>query len=168
MDVTINIKKFLEHKLVTLSVTRKDLALACNIPYRTICYILNCEIKNLALINIIKIATYFNCSINDVIAVEPKLNSKIYTSFVDISDALQNYNNNLRDFLIQNMQKHKLNSYLLARNLGFNDSIIARFINDNKLVRTLTTPVVVAISQYFNTPIDIIIGRAIKCEDNVV
>ncbi len=168
MDVTINIKKFLEHKLVTLSVTRKDLALACNIPYRTICYILNCEIKNLELINIIKIATYFDCSINDVIAVEPKLNSKIYTSFVDISDALQNYNNNLRDFLIQNMQKHKLNPYLLARNLGFNDSIIARFINDNKLVRTLTTPVVIAISQYFNTPIDIMIGRAIKCEDNVV
>ena len=168
MDVTINIKKFLEQKLVTLSVTRKDIALACNIPYRTICYILNCEIKNLEIINIIKIATYFNCSINDVIAVEPKLNSKIYTSFVDISDALQNYNKNLRDFLIQHMQKHKLNPYLLARNLGFNASIIARFINDSKLVRTLTTPVVIAISQYFNTPIDLMIGRAIKCKDNVV
>lgn len=168
MNVTINIKNFLEHKLITSSITRKELALACNMSYRTICYILNCEIKNLELINVIKIATYFNCSINDVIAVGPNVNSKIYTSYVDISDALQNYNKNLREFLIRKMQEHKLNPYLLARNLGFNNSIIARFINDSKLVRTLTTPVVIAISQYFNTPIDIIIGRAINCKDNVV
>ncbi|MCZ6919797.1 MAG: hypothetical protein O7C60_06075 [Rickettsia endosymbiont of Ixodes persulcatus] len=45
---------------------------------------------------------------------------------------------------------------------------VAIFMDKDKTDRTLTTPVVIAISQYFNTPIDIIIGRAINCKDNVV
>ena len=166
MSIKYNTQDFIKQKLLLLKINKKILAGQANIKYCSLLQIVNNGVTpNLK--TLIKIATYFNCSINDVIAVEPKLNSKIYTSFVDINDALQNYNKNLRDFLIQHMQKHKLNPYLLARNLGFNKTVIARFIDQDKADRTLTTPVVIAISQYFNTPIDLMIGRAIKCKDNV-
>nr|WP_012477940.1 helix-turn-helix transcriptional regulator [Rickettsia monacensis]ABQ85887.1 hypothetical protein RM_p19 [Rickettsia monacensis] len=167
MSTKYNTKNFIEQKLLSLKINKKVLAEQINIKYCSLLQIVNNGVTpNLK--TLIKIATYFNCSINDVIAVGPNVNSKIYTSYVDISDALQNYNKNLREFLIRKMQEHKLNPYLLARNLGFNKTIVARFMDKDKTDRTLTTPVVIAISQYFNTPIDIIIGRAINCKDNVV
>ncbi len=97
MSIKYNTQNFIKQKLLSLKINKKILAEQANIKYCSLLQIVsNGVTPNLK--TLIKIATYFDCSINDVIAVEPKLNSKIYTSFVDISDALQNYNNNLRDF----------------------------------------------------------------------
>ncbi|MCZ6908983.1 MAG: helix-turn-helix transcriptional regulator, partial [Rickettsia endosymbiont of Ixodes persulcatus] len=97
MSTKYNTKNFIEQKLLSLKINKKVLAEQINIKYCSLLQIVNNGVTpNLK--TLIKIATYFNCSINDVIAVGPNVNSKIYTSYVDISDALQNYNKNLREF----------------------------------------------------------------------
>lgn len=161
MHTVPQIRKFLEKKFKIYNLTRNTFAEKSNIPYRNISYILTGNRKNISLTTIIKIASYFNCSIDEVVGRENYISNTHY-KYYDSNTVLDNYNKNLQQFLYTKIQEHKLNPYKLSQILGFNDNAIARFINDHTNKKTLTTPIIVTIADYFDVLIDNMIGRLYK------
>ncbi|KJW03732.1 cro/C1-type HTH DNA-binding domain protein [Rickettsia argasii T170-B] len=50
--------------------------------------------------------------------------------------------------------------YDLEKNCGIGDSTIMHFIKENSTKKSLSTPVIIALAQYFNMSIDYMIGRS--------
>jgi plasmid maintenance system antidote protein VapI len=159
MNIVPQVKIFLEEQFKLHNLTRKSFEAHSKISYRNICHILNSETKNITLINLIRIAHYFNCSIDEVIGRLNYKDTNTSYTYHDLDFVLNSYNKNLHHFLHTKIQEQNLNPYKFAQILGFNAKVIIRFINDNTFQKHLTTPVIVAISDYFDTAIDKMIGR---------
>lgn len=123
-----------------------------------LCKILTCQHPNTHIVTIIKIADYFNCSIDEVLG---RVNYLKSDKFYDLNTVLNNYNKHLQQFVRTKIHEYHLNPYKLSQDLGFHNSVIPVFIKDNDNKKTVRTPVIIAIADYFNISIDQMIGRAI-------
>lgn len=158
MKIATNIKNFLEPKLQLHNISCKNFAEKSNIIYNTVCKILTCQHPNTHIITIIKIADYFNCSIDEVLGRIDYIESY---KFHDLNTVLNNYNRHLQQFVLTKIHEHHLNPYKLSQDLGFHNSVIPVFIKDHNNKKTVRTPVIIAIAEHFNISIDKMINRAI-------
>lgn len=156
MNIAFSVKKFLEKQLKLHKINNKSFAGASNITYNTVCCIMNCKRNDTRFDTIIKIASYFNCSIDEVLNRKNYINNNIY---YDVNYVLENYNKEIRDFLLLNIEKYNLNPYTLSCDLGFHNSVIQQFITETTKTRSLTTPVIIAVADYFKISIDKMINR---------
>lgn len=152
----LRIKNFLETKFNKKKLNRVDFARKSGVPYRKLCHILNCTRKNVNIETVIKIAHYFNCSIEQVLGIDNVVYDEHYT---EVNTVLENFNKNLQQFIQEKISKEKINPYILSKEIGFNENVIKRYIDDKTHKITISMPVIMGISRYFNVPIDKMIKR---------
>lgn len=155
MDVANNIKIFLTEKLHQCKINRKNFARLVGISYHTICQIFHNR-TNPSIITIIRIANYFNCSIDEIIGRKNFISQNEYKT-IDV--VLDSWNIYLKEFIKEKLNSDNINPYKFSEKIGFDHETIVKFINDTSPTRTLNTSVIVAISDYFNISIDQMLGR---------
>jgi len=157
MALIDNVQSFLKNKLEKTNLKSKILAQKIQIPYPTFNKLINVVQLNPELVTLIKIAQYFNCTIDEIIGrVDYYIATQDY-KFNDIS--LEQINLNLRNFIASKLQQYNLNPYKLGRKIGFSEHPIAEFIQENSQRKRLSTAVIVALADYFKISIDEMIGR---------
>ncbi|WP_341790206.1 helix-turn-helix domain-containing protein [Rickettsia endosymbiont of Polydrusus tereticollis] len=149
------IQIFLKKKLEENNLKRKIFAQESGISYNAVNKLINAERLNPDLTTILKIAKYFNCTIDEVIARTDYYVATQNYKFNDIS--LEEAILNLRNYINDKLQKNNLNPYKLGREIGFSESPIVEFINNSN--KNLSTAVIVALADYFKISIDETIGR---------
>lgn len=163
MNIAFNVKKFLEKKFKLHKISSKNFAKESYISYNSVCCILNSKRNNTKFDTIIKIASYFYSPIDEILNRTNYINNNEY---YNVNYVLENYNQEIRNFLCLNIEKHSLNPYTLSCDLGFHNSVIQQFITDTTATRTLTTPVIIAVADYFKISIDEMINR-ISSENSI-
>lgn len=158
MDVVNSIKNFLINRLDKLKINRKLFAKNIGVSYHTICQIFHNR-TNPSLVTIIKIASYFNCSIDEIIGRKKFI---VQGEYKDLDILLDDWSISLRDFLKIQLSANNINPYKFSVHIGFDHETITKFLNDTNPNRSLNTAVIVAISEYFDKSIDELIGRVHK------
>ena len=153
MSHASKIQSFIKKKLERDNLTRKVFAKESGIPYATVNKLINATRANPELKNIMKIADYYNCAIEKILEGKNNLPKNININKL----SLQEISNNLRNFINNKLKEDNLNPYKLSRELGFSENPIIEFINNSN--KTLSTEVIVELSNRFKTPIDVMIGR---------
>jgi DNA-binding XRE family transcriptional regulator len=126
-DWTDNIREFLNKKMAQRELSVVALADCTGVALTTMRGILTGnrrpEIKN-----IVKIADYFNCSIDEMLGRSdfPSSNNKQYVKL-----SLEELSINLRNFIKGELEKRGLNQYQLGRNIGRSDDAIRHFLREN-------------------------------------
>lgn len=163
------IQEFLKRKFDELKLTRKDFAEQSGISYSTVTNIMQCLKANPTISNILKIADYFKCSMDEVVGRNK------YISFSNV-ESLEFYKiipsditSNIKKFLIDKVNKQNLNLYKLGMNIGFSNNSLHSFVNSNRGQKTLNSQIVVALADYFQVSLDEMVGRIAptKNTDNV-
>ena len=157
MSLGEQIQKFLEKEFAKHS--REQFIKDVGFSRSAIGKILNAEHRNPEFKTILKIADYFNCSIDKIIN-RNKYKTIKYKSFNLIS--LEEINKSLQIFLKNKINEFKYNPYKLGKDLGFNEHIVVHFLKGKK---NLGSPVVIALADYFKISIDEMIGRVSKSQE---
>lgn len=127
IDWTDNIREFLNKKMKQGGLTIVVLAERTGVALTTMRGILTGsrrpEIKN-----IVKIAHYFNCSIDEILGRTgfPNSGNKQY-----INLSLEELSINLRNFIKDELKRRGLNQYQLGRNIGRSDDAIRHFLRED-------------------------------------
>lgn len=157
---TDNIKNFLNKKIQEEKLSVSQLAKLTDIPGTTMREMLNNrrpEIKN-----IVKIADYFNCSIDEILFNQATLSERNPDNqIIHTKLSLQELNTNLKKFVQGRLKEDNINQYNLGKTIGHSDDVVRRFLredgNDKKM---LSTDVVVTLAKHYNTNIDKMLGRS--------
>lgn len=141
---TDNIKDFLHKKMQEEKLSISQLARLTDIPGTTMREMLNNrrpEIKN-----IVKIADYFNCSIDEILFNKPSSEGFKYRKL-----SLPELSANLKSFVINKLIQYNINQYNLGRIIGHSDDVVRRFLReDGNKEKMLSTDVIVAIWKLVN------------------
>ncbi len=158
MDISLRIQKFLSQKIKAYKIQQKDLVLGTSLSRSTISKLLNAILLNPNIITILKIATFFECDIDEVFGRTKFIkNTKKYQLYVSLT--LNDINNHLLSFLKTKIQQLNITEYVLEKNCRVGSSTITHFINTNSDNRILSTKVIVKLADYFQISIDEMIGR---------
>jgi transcriptional regulator with XRE-family HTH domain len=144
------LKKKLEDKL-----KRKEFIESSGIPKSTVSKIINASHRTSDLKTILKIADYFNCTIDKVLKRKNDLPKNINISKLPFDEI----NSNLRKFLKDRLSNLSFNSYELSKNCGLSPDAIRHFIRKIDPQKTLGIAVIIALADYFKVSIDEMIGR---------
>lgn len=150
-----NIKEFLGNKMEEKQLKASDLAELAGIPTTTMRGMLSNrrpEIKN-----IIKLANYFDCSVDEVLnrkGFEPQEKQEYMQLSPEALSA------NLKSFITEKMNKNQMTQYELGVEVSDSpDSIRAFLREDGNKQKMLSTGAVIAIADYFKVSIDGMLGR---------
>lgn len=149
------VQKFLKEKLKEDNLKVRVFAQESNIPYPTANKMINAIQLNPDFKNILKIADYFNCTIEAMLERENNLPENININKFSLDEV----NNNLKNFINENLEKYSLSPYELSKNCGFSSDAIRHFIRENNPQKTLGIPIIVALADYFKISVDEMIGR---------
>jgi transcriptional regulator with XRE-family HTH domain len=149
------IQEFLKQKSIDDKAKRKEFIEGSRIHKSTVSKIINASHQSPDLKTILKIADYFNCTIDEVLDRTNNLSKKANISKLPLNEL----NNNLRNFIKGKLEKHLLTPYQLSRNCGFSSDAIRHFIRETNARETLGIMVIVALADYFKISIDEMIGR---------
>ncbi|MCC8419311.1 MAG: helix-turn-helix domain-containing protein [Rickettsia endosymbiont of Glossina mortisans submortisans] len=158
MSVSNNIKKFLCKNFDKSGISRKAFCNTTSIPYSTLSNLINSISPNPDFITIVKIANYFNCSVDQILGRRkflPAINLTVSFNKLDLHDI----NSNLCNFLKNKIVQNNISTYVLSKNIGFSKTTIHCFLKANSHNKMLSTNVIIAIADYFNVSVDCIIGR---------
>lgn len=157
MMVIEHIKTFLKSKLVEHKLDRKVFTQNSGIPYSTITHLLQGTQKNPSIITLVKIANYFHCSIDEIIGRDVYIHN---LNDINYNISLENIDTYIRRFLLEQISLEKLNIYKLSRDLGFSNNVLHGYLHrTTRIQKTLNTPILISLANYFNVSIDKIIGR---------
>lgn len=152
------IQNFLARKFKHLK--RRIFVEQSGIPYSTITPLINGIKNNPELNSLIKIANYFQCSLDEVTGRTKYLPStKTVYQFSDVN--IDDVSNNLRNFIKTKIQEQKIKPSKLSLNIGFSRDLLDNFIGDNSKQKCLGSSPTVALADYFDISIDQMIGRSI-------
>ncbi|HJD55287.1 MAG TPA: helix-turn-helix domain-containing protein [Rickettsia endosymbiont of Pyrocoelia pectoralis] len=160
MTLISKIQAFLQKKSIQKDkVIRKDFKKNSGISKTTVSNIINASQLNPDLFTILKIAKYFGCTIDEVLGRKKQYYDKLTNyKFNDIS--LDEVYNNLRSFINNELEKNKdLNPYELSENCGFSPNAIRNFIKEDNPQKVLGISIILALADYLEVSIDIMIGR---------
>ena len=155
MTFAIGIQKFLKQKLLEHHLTRMAMAQCLKMPYNSLSRLTRASKPYPDLKNLIKIADYFDCSIDEVIGQETSLVATEYLK--DLSEA--KIKRHLQAFIRLKLQEHSLTVYRLAKACHFSEDVIPRFLKEDGSQQTLGSAIIVALAHYFQVSIDEMIGR---------
>lgn len=156
MSITISIQKFLKVKFHEHKILRKDFINESGIKRSSISELLNGIPVSPSLVTILKIANYFNCSIDEILGrVDHIQNDR--TNYVKIS-AVQ-MSNNTKDFIVSRLNEDSISSHQLASACNIGTDTINYFIKKHDSKKNLSTRTIYAVANFFNISIDKIVGR---------
>ncbi|WP_250311829.1 helix-turn-helix domain-containing protein [Rickettsia endosymbiont of Oedothorax gibbosus] len=156
MALVYKIQEFLEKKFNELKLKRKDFVEQSGIPYSTITHIMKGLILNPTINHILKIANYFNCSLDEVIG-RTQYALPIHTkNFRTISS--NDISNNLKKYIKDKVKKQNINLYTLGRDIGFSNNSLRGF-NDNREQKIFNSQIIIALADYFQVSLDEMVGR---------
>lgn len=156
MNITNIVQNFLILKFDNKNIKKKDFVLKSGISYPTLYRIMHLTGPKLDFKTILKIANYFNCSVDEVLG---RVLYKQNQTFNPIEIVLSSYNSNLRCFIKNKIREQNLDLCTLSKELGFYDTSILKFVHTTSDNRTLSSPIILAIANFFKTSIDLMIGR---------
>jgi plasmid maintenance system antidote protein VapI len=150
-----NIKEFLITKMKDAGLKVGKLAEAAEVPETTMRKMLDNrrpEIKN-----IIKLANYFDCSIDEMLG-RKEFDSSEKQQYTPLSP--EELSANLRGFINKELVKNSLTQSELGKKLGFSEDAFRPFLKeDENTQKMLVTDTVVATADYFKMSIDGMLGR---------
>ncbi len=155
MDWFENIKEFLTAKMKDKGLKVGKLSDASEVPETTMRKMLDGrrpEIKN-----IIKLANYFDCSIDEMLGRKEFVSSE-KQQYTPLSK--EELSSNLRSFINKELVKNGLTQSELGKKLGFSEDAFRPFLKeDENTQKMLVTDTVVAVANYFKVSIDGTLGR---------
>ncbi len=157
MAIVYQIQEFLNKKLLDLECNRKVFALNSGIPYTTIISLSKGLHSNPSLQNIVKLADYLNCSIDEVVGRDAEYihnSDKIHYVHLDSNAIIAN----LQEFL-QHKTNHTTDLSNLSSNLGLGYNYLYSFVYTNTKHRMLSSDTIVKLADYYKISIDQMIGR---------
>lgn len=160
MIVANNIQGFLNKKLGKDKQGRKDFIQGSGVSSSALSKLINVRQLNPSFITVLRIANYFQCSIDEVLGRKNYFIRKNKDHYLWTLD-LNSINNNLKLFINTQLDVLNINVYTLEKNCGLGDSTIMHFIKENSNKKILSTPVIITLAEYFNISIDHMIGRII-------
>nr|WP_172686761.1 helix-turn-helix transcriptional regulator [Rickettsia endosymbiont of Ixodes pacificus]AKS10312.1 helix-turn-helix protein [Rickettsia endosymbiont of Ixodes pacificus] len=153
MSIINNLQLFLLEKIKQHKINKKLLSHNCGIPYTTIVALFKSKHLNPSFSTLLKLADYFDCTIDELVGNKHKSNQVSKMIKVDISESM----GNLRQFLINNTKKEEL--YAFSEELGLGYNAIYTFVYNKSKNRTLNSATILLIAQRYKTSIDKLIGR---------
>lgn len=151
----MSIQKFLKRKFKKNINTKESFLKKSLISASVLSKLINASQLNPSFDTIIKIADYFQVSIDEVIGRKKYITPKPLFKHMCIYDVT----NNLRIFIREQLCVLNISVYTLEKSCGIGDCTIMHFIKDNSTKKSLSTPIIIALAQYFNISIDRMIGR---------
>lgn len=163
MVIANNIQSFLNRKFDKTKLRKKDFIHGAGISSSAVSKLVHATQLNPSLTTILKIADYFQCSIDEVVGRKKYI--KCYNSKkIFLTPSLNEINNNLRLFIKAQLNCLNINVYSLEKNCGLGDSTVMHFIKENSTKKILSTPVIIKLAEYFSVSIDHMIGRTLLTE----
>ncbi|WP_341750727.1 helix-turn-helix transcriptional regulator [Candidatus Tisiphia endosymbiont of Sialis lutaria] len=159
MALVYKIQEFLKRKFGKKKINLKDFSRKSSIPYTTVTDITKGYKLNPDISNILKIANYFRCSIDEVIGRND------YTTLPNIRNLAfheitsEEIITNIRKFLENKVKKQNLDLYKLSIDIGFGIKLLHKFVNVNREQKTLYSEIIVALADYFQMSLDEMVGR---------
>jgi len=160
MSIALNIKAFLSSKFTELKIKRKDFTKGSGIPASVLSGFLNAVRMTPTLTNIIKVADYFNCSIDEVLGRQEYFSSEEEYVFNKIG--LYDIADNIRSYITSELVKRDIDAKSLSMLPGIGSDTILKFLKEEDKKKGISTKTVIAIANYFNVSIDEMIGRVDK------
>ncbi|MCC8371758.1 MAG: helix-turn-helix domain-containing protein [Rickettsia endosymbiont of Pseudomimeciton antennatum] len=158
MALVYKIQEFLKRKFNELNLKRKEFARNSGIPYSTVINITKGLRLNIDISNILKIANYFKCSMDEVVGRNNYALSYRKTQvFFDLSP--KDVSTNLREFIKRKSEQQKFNIYVLSKNIGYNEETLHKFVKNDSKRKALSGAVTVALADYFQVSLDEMVGR---------
>lgn len=161
MSVAVNIQSFIKNKLKEFNISRKQFIQESGISSSVVSGLLNAMRVNPTLKCLIKIANYFNCTIDEV------LGRKHYSVPLDI-DKTMTYNdivNNIYDYIRCRLEAQNITANKLSQLCGIGENTILKSLKEHKTKGNLGTKSLVAIADYFDVSIDDMAKRLIHNKD---
>ncbi|WP_341756400.1 MULTISPECIES: helix-turn-helix transcriptional regulator [unclassified Candidatus Tisiphia] len=150
-----NIKDFLAEELKKRGLKVSELAEHAGIPQTTMRGML--ENRRPEIKNIIKLANYFDCSIDKMLGREEFVSSE-KQQYAQLSP--EELSANLKSFINKELVKNNLTQYELGSKIGRSDDAVRPFLREgDNNQKMLTTETVVAVADYFKVSIDGVLGR---------
>jgi plasmid maintenance system antidote protein VapI len=158
MTLVKEIQKFLRLKFEELKLTRKTFSKESGIPYNNITSILNGLSSSTQMYNILKIANYFKCSMDEVVGRNQYISLPNTKSLEFYEIIPSDITSNIKRFLIDKAKKQNLNLYKLSTEIGFSNNSLHSFVNKREQ-KTLDSRIAVALADYFQVSLDEMVGR---------
>ncbi|MFP3013061.1 MAG: helix-turn-helix domain-containing protein [Rickettsia sp.] len=156
MDISLRLQKFLSQKIKISKIQPKDLMIGTSLSRSTISKLLSAVLLNPNIITVVKIATFFECDIDEVLGRKKFIHHDKIQPYVPLT--LNDIKSNLTSFLEIKLHQYNMTEYILEKNCRLGSSTITHFINTNNN-RMLSTKVIVKLADYFQISIDEMIGR---------
>ncbi|MCC8416967.1 MAG: helix-turn-helix domain-containing protein [Rickettsia endosymbiont of Bryobia graminum] len=148
-----------EYTQKRLKLKRKEFSRNSGIPYSTVIDITKGLKLNPTINNILKIANYFKCSIDEVIGRNEYITSP--NNEITSEEIIANIKKFLKDKVIE----QNINLYKLSQIIGFSNNSLHSFVNSNRGQKTLNSQIVVALADYFQVSLDEMVGRVAPTKD---
>ena len=152
------IQSFLQHRLAINSMSRFTLSKLSGIPYQTISKILNAKRSNYEITTLLKIADFFQCSIDEIVGRD----QYIICKRTDLEfEKLQptDISNNLKNFINTKIHLLSISPYALGLDIGFSKNALTKFLQDNSPRHSINSHMIISLANYFDISIDVMIGR---------
>lgn len=150
-----HIQSFLNIYLKKYKLSKKEFAINSSISYTTICDLLNASKPNTSLETIVKIADYFEVSVDLICNRRQFISNKKIHKFRS-TDILMT---SLKNYIETKLLHLSLKPSKLSIELGFSSHALTDFLNISAKKNTLGTKIIIALANYFNSSIDEMIGR---------
>jgi transcriptional regulator with XRE-family HTH domain len=152
------IQSFLQHRLAINSMSRFTFSKLSGIPYQTISKILNVQRSNYEIITLLKIADFFQCSIDEIVGRDKYI---VYKKDGYEFNKLQptDVSNNLKRFINSKIHLLSISPYALGLDLGFSKNALTKFLKENSSKYSINSRMIISLANYFDISIDVMIGR---------
>ena len=157
--ISINISNFLKQKMREGNINRKELSLKTNLSYNSIRNLEQGNKQNPSVETILKVADYFNTSIDEV--VTNKKTNVIPIIKVSAQEAILK----LKEFIKNKLQQNNIKPHVLAKSIGVGYETINDFIHPIPKKQSLGTATVFKIADHWDVSIDEMIGRTIPVKE---
>jgi transcriptional regulator with XRE-family HTH domain len=155
MSIALNIQTFLNCKIQELKITRQDFIKGSGIPASVVSGFINAIRINPTLNNVIKIADYFHCSVDEILGRTKYILHNKKVKQIPYSEIV----NNLLLYLRHELKIRNLSANELAYLCKIGENTILKSLSNNKKKGNLSTRSIVAIADYLDISIDKMIGR---------
>jgi transcriptional regulator with XRE-family HTH domain len=157
MSLSINLQNVLRIKFQEKKLKRKDFISQSGINPTTTNKIIGGNFRNPSLKTLLKLANYFNCHLDEVIGRDKKYYTVFTNNYKKLTE--DEINTNLKKLIKDKIQETGLSAFQLAIRIGCSQNTIFNFLDDKREQKTLGSPVMVALANYFQLSIDEMIGR---------
>lgn len=157
MSISLNIQQFLHSKLKALKLSRQDLIKGSGLTSSGICGLMNAEYINPTLSSIIKIADFFNCSIDEVLGRENYIALHNTNHFRALTQ--QDIITHIKTTLETELKNRNITSTQLSKSCGIGKDTISKYLKNTNVCYTFSTKTILAIAEFLNLSIDNLIGR---------